>query len=95
MLQKLTDKLYNITRMPGWWMATALSVILLTIIAPHQLAVVLYKVLLVTLGVSLGYLADNMLYRKVVGTPLQTSQARVVSRALIVLGVLLALSMGL
>lgn len=89
----------NLKRLPGWW---AVSLILLGIVgwvAFQQLGVLLYKTSQVVLGVVLGYLADKTLYRHC--PPVDMLQydfyagCRLVSRALIVLGTLLALSIGL
>lgn len=86
-------------RLPGWWIISLGLLILVGGVASQQLGVLLYKTLQVIIGVVLGYLADRSLFRHT--CPIDKVQhdfyggARLISRAIIVLGTLLALSIGL
>lgn len=89
----------QLKRLPGWWTISLLLLAIVGWVAFQQLGVLLYKSLQVSLGVVLGYFADKALFRYC--TPVDEVEhdfyggCRLVSRALIVLGTLLALSIGL
>ncbi len=91
--------LTNIKRLPGWSLTSLIAVIGIAIFAPQQLPVLVFKVLQVTAGIGLAYLADKALFLN--APPIdETSHdiygaARLFSRAIVVLAVLLALSLGI
>lgn len=89
----------HLIRLPGWWIASVLAFIAICYLAPQQIGVLTYKTLQVTFGVGLAYLADRALFRFVV--PLDEishdafGASRIIARALVVLAVLIALSLGI
>ncbi len=91
--------LEHFKRLPGWWIASAILLAIISLIAFQQVGVLLYKTLQVTWGITLAYIADKALFENT----LQVDQidhdffggCRLLARALIVLGVLIAISIGL
>lgn len=96
MLSKLNNTL---CRLWGWWLVSLLASVGIAWFAPQQIGVLVYKVLQVVLGINIAYLADRELFRNV--PPIDTvshdafGAARLLSRALIAVAVLLSLSIGL
>ena len=85
-------------RMTLWTVITLCLLVLLAFIRPEQLQVVLYKLLLVTLGAVTAYWLDRALFPN--ARPTECADIVLVGvammrRALIVLGVIIGLTMGL
>lgn len=88
----------HIKRLPGWWLASAIAFAMIAELAPQQMGVLLYKILQVTVGVGIGYLADHALFKYVQVHDVDRDlfgAARIIARALIVVGVLAAISLGI
>lgn len=85
-------------RMTAWTIITLCLLVLLAAVRPEQLQVVLYKLLLVTLGTVIAYWLDRALFPN--GRPDECSDIVLVAtaylrRALIVLAAVVGLTMGL
>jgi len=97
-VKKLSDK---IPRMSGWTLITIGLVAAIWVVSPKQLEVVAYKTLLLTLAVVLSYHADRAIFKRVrdrLGPDMPRdifAAARLLSRALIFLGCVLGLTLGL
>lgn len=89
----------KIKRLKGWWLATIIVFGAIAVIAPQQIGVLLYKILQVTLGIIISYLADKALFKHVPAVDEVDhgvfGASRIIARALIAIGVLYALSVGL
>jgi hypothetical protein len=89
----------TVRRLGGWLWISTVALLLIGYLAPQQVGVLLFKILQITLGVCLGYTADRELFKYV--TPIDKvdadafGAARLLARAIVVVGVLLALSLGL
>jgi len=87
--------------MSGWSLVTVALVAAIAYVAPKQLEVVTYKTLLLTLAVVLSYHADRAIFKRVrdrLGPDMPRdifAAARLLSRALIFLGCVLGLTLGL
>ena len=90
---------HSIQRLARWWLTVGVLLGLVAWIAPQQLGVLIYKLLQVSLGLVVGYMADRVLYRHT--TPIDLLEndhyaaGRLVSRAIIVAAVLVSLCIGL
>jgi hypothetical protein len=85
-------------RLWQWQVATAAIALLLWAVSPQQFEVVLYKTGLVTLGVVLAYWVDRSLFGRIPHgaiVPNVLTAARFVARALIVVGIVLGLTLGI
>lgn len=85
-------------RMTLWTVITLCLLVLLAFIRPEQLQVVLYKLLLVTLGAVTAYWLDRALFpnsRPTECATLMLLGVAMMRRALIVLAVIIGLTMGL
>ena len=87
-------------RMPAWWLATAVTLGVIGWIGPQHLEVVVWKLLMLTVGVKVGYYADRLLFRN--APPIDSGMARdnvtaarLVCRAIIVYAAMSAFSGGL
>ena len=83
-----------------WYIVTAALMVAIYFVAPQQLSVVTYKVLLVSLAGVLALTIDRSLYKR--WGPLidgmersNVGAARVLARALVFLAVVLGVSLGL
>lgn len=90
----------HLIRFSVWWSATAIALIIVALYAPQQVPVLVYKILQVTIAVTVGYLADRSLFGHlgaISEAPQQGSfgAARIIARALIVVGVILGLTLGI
>lgn len=91
----------RVPRMSGWTLVTVALVLLIWYVAPQQLSVVAYKAALLTLAVVLSYHADRAIFKRVrdrLGPDMPRdafAAARLISRALIFLGCVLGLTLGL
>ena len=89
----------NYKRLPGWWWTMGVLLGLVALVAPQQLGVLIYKLLQVMIGLLVGYLADRALYKHTLPVDIVDANyyggMRLLSRAIIVLGVLIALCVGL
>lgn len=88
------------TRVGGWVLTTALLLVGIYYLAPQQLEVIGYKAALVTLAATLAYMIDRTLYANMSGTPTMTpgdvlSAARTLSRAIVLLAIVLGLTGGI
>lgn len=86
-----------------WYVFALLGAVGIFVTAPQQLPIVIYKLSLVTTGLVGGYWADRVLFR-MLGTEgrlnkrtihLENGGWRVLSRAIVVLAVVLGLTLGL
>lgn len=90
-----------IPRMWDWMLATIAAAGMVAGISPQQIQVVAYKVALITLALVLAYWADRSLFRRaderIDGVMPRDilSAARLLSRALIVLAVVLGVTLGI
>nr|WP_315492961.1 putative holin [uncultured Pseudomonas sp.] len=84
-------------RMTFWALITLALLLCLAIVAPTKLPVVLYKCGLVTLGCVLGYWLDRALfpYARPDAVPACDRPMAGIRRALVVLGCVLGLTLGL
>lgn len=83
-----------------WYIVTIALVVAIHFVAPQQLSVVTYKVLLVTLAAVLALTIDRSLFKRwgpLVDGMLRDNlgAARMISRALVFLAVVLGVSLGL
>lgn len=83
-----------------WYIVTISLMVTIHFVAPQQLTVVVYKVALVTLAAVLTYMIDGSLFKRAsdrVNCRQRDvfSAARMLSRALVFLGVVLGVSLGL
>lgn len=91
----------RIPRMSGWSVVTVALVLAIYYVSPKQLEVVTYKTLLLTLAVVLSYHADRAIFKRVrdrLGPDMPRdifAAARLLARALIFLGCVLGLTLGL
>jgi hypothetical protein len=87
--------------MSGWTLVTVVLIGAIAYIAPQQLQVVTYKTLLLTLAVVLAYHADRALYARVrdrLGEDMPRdvfSAARLLTRAIVFLAVVLGMMLGI
>jgi hypothetical protein len=88
-------------RMGLWIIVSVLVIGIIAAVASQQLAVMLYKVSLVTLGAVIAYFIDRSLFKNMDanlggGTSLRdvAAAARMLSRALVFVAVVLGLSLG-
>lgn len=89
-----------LSRLPGWWVSICLLFGLLLAISPHQVGVILYKALLVCVGIVLAYLSDKALFQNAptINETLphdSLGAARLIARALIATAVVLGLTIGI
>ena len=90
----------KLPRMWQWYLITVGLVVAIHFVAPQQLSVVTYKVLLVTLAAVLAFTIDRSLF-KAWGVLTEgmvrdnLGAARVLARALVFLAVVLGVSLGL
>lgn len=87
-------------RLPGWWAAIAVLVLVIALVAGQQVAVHVWKVLQVVTGLALAYLADRALFWSSWGIDRQqprdaVAAARLVARAVVAGAVILAMAVGL
>ena len=88
-------------RMLDWWVYAIVLMLLIWWIAPQQLQVVAYKAALLALATVLAHMIDKSLFRKVVDRidqfqPRDTySSARLLARALVFVGVVLGVTLGI
>lgn len=92
------DKKFSF-RMWDWVLAALITLLAVWWIAPHQLSVVVYKVTLVTIAANLTFWIDHSLFKRardrIDGVERDLySAACMIRRALIFLGVVLGLSLG-
>lgn len=94
-------KIVKIFRMWDWWLYVAVLIAVVSYIAPQQLSVVAYKACLLALAVVIAYLADRSLFMRTsdqIHERMQRdilSACRVISRALIFVGVCIVFGMGI
>ncbi len=92
----------DLTRLWGWVLIALVLVAIVAYVSPHQVPVVLYKVAMVTLSAVIAYWIDRSLFKYVPHAALDNDlpkstygAARLIARALIYLGTVLAVSLGL
>jgi hypothetical protein len=95
-----TRSVENARRMTGWILCTIVLIAIIWYIHPVQVQVVVYKLLLVTLATVTSYLIDRTLYLHLQGIPTSApgdslSAARLLARALVFLGTVLGLTLGI
>lgn len=87
-------------RMWDWLVYAVILFVIIALVAPQQVPVVAYKASLLALAVILAYMADRSLFKRVAdqldGRMARdlVGAARVISRALIFLGVCIVFGMG-
>ena len=91
----------KIPRMSDWFVYAVLLVGLIWWIAPQQLSVVAYKVTLLALAAVLAYMIDRSLFKRT-GDSIDhhmlrdnVSAARLLARALVFLGTVLGVTLGI
>lgn len=90
----------KIPRMFGWSLLTLVLLLAVWQVAPQQLQVVMYKVVLVTLATVVAYWIDKSLFVRLrdkldAGMDRDiVSAARVVSRSIVFLAVVLGMTLG-
>jgi hypothetical protein len=94
------DLQQHMQRLGAWWLMTALALIVVVLVAPHQTGVLVYKVCQVTMAILLTYGADRALFRYAPGItadmPRDTmSAARVLARAIVALAIIIGLTVGI
>lgn len=88
-------------RMYDWVVATAVLLAIVAYVAPEQLGLIVYKMLLVSIAAAMAYWVDYSLYRQLKQrldeslTPDIFGAMRILSRALIFIGVVLGVTQGL
>lgn len=87
-------------RFKWWWLLSVAPVIAVMFIAPQQGGVLLFKVAQLSIGVLLVYAADRALFKHAprisIDMPRDNlSAALVISRAIVALAVLIALTLGI
>lgn len=87
-------------RLRGWWMVTLGALVVVAYIAHQQVAVLLYKLLQVTLAVTLAYFADRTLFRHTADIDEDLDRGvfgagRLIARAIVALAVILGITMGI
>lgn len=84
-----------------WWIYVAVLMAVIAILAPQQVEVIAYKACLLALAVVIAYMADRSLFKRALDQIDHRmsrdilSAGRVISRALIFLGVCIVLGMGI
>lgn len=96
----MTKFVAAISRLLSWWVATAIALSLVAFIAPQQMEILVYKLLLITCSVLVSYWADRALFRNApdidVTMPRDAlSAARLLARAILALGVIVGLTLGI
>jgi hypothetical protein len=98
----MLDQLGNfLSRMRVWLAVTAALMLLMWWLAPQQLSVVSYKAVLLTLATVLAYQIDRGLFqhapsmRELLNTNPVLAAARLIARALVFLGVVLGVTLGI
>ena len=90
-----------LSRMRTWIGLTALLLLLVWWIAPQQISVVVYKAVLLTLATVLAYQIDRGLFQHAPGmhallsTNPMIAAARLLSRAVVFLGCVLGVTLGI
>lgn len=90
----------RVPRMWQWYLATALLIAAIGAIQPHQLPVAIYKLMLLTLAVAIAHTADRHLFARLTDDVLRErgellQSARVLARALVFLGCVLGVTLGI
>ena len=92
-----------VVRFGPWGISAVLAIAIVAWVAPHQMGVLIYKLALVTLAVPLTYWADRTLFACAPPVTAATfltqnssiASARLITRALIALAIILGLTLGL
>jgi hypothetical protein len=87
-------------RLTGWMALAVVLLVGLAVLQPQQMGVILYKIALVVVAVVVSYAADRSIYGRVdkLNETLKrdtVGAARVLSRAIIFVAVMLGLTQGL
>jgi hypothetical protein len=89
----------HLKRLPGWWSTSLIALGVVAWIAPQQLGVLTFKLLQITIAVGLAYLADKALFRDTLNVDEVPHDifgaARLLSRALVALAIILGFCVGL
>jgi hypothetical protein len=94
-------KMPVLPRMWDWWVATVAAAVLVWWLAPAQFQVVAYKISLITLAIMVAYWADKSLFSRASDRIHKKMQrdvygaARLLTRALVVLAVVLGITLGI
>lgn len=87
-------------RFGGWWLISLAALIWVMWMSPENGTVLTYKLAMVTVGLLLAYWADRVLFRNAPDIEHDmprdaVSAARIVSRAIVTLGVIHGLASGI
>jgi hypothetical protein len=89
----------HVKRWGGWWVGAVGLVAVIGLIADEQLEVMAYKVALVCVGQLLSYVADRTIFSNAPEVSYEMSgevaAARLHARALIFLGVMIGITVGI
>jgi hypothetical protein len=90
----------RVKRFGSWWLATLIGLIIISIIAGHQVGVLIYKVLQITLALGISYAADRSLFRQTIGIDINLPDsplgaARLIARAIVAMAIILGLTLGI
>lgn len=87
-------------RFGGWWILLVFPLLAVLVTAPQQGPVILYKLSQLSLGVLLAYAADRMLFRNAPDIDPEmprdaVSAARLIGRAVVALGIIVGITLGI
>ena len=90
----------HVRRLGGWWLVVVLAIVVVAFTEPQAMSVLPWKILQVAVAITIGYVADRTLYLKAPDIDKdmprdQVTTARLICRAIIVLGVIIGLTTGL
>lgn len=102
MVQSMEAKVKRVTRLWGWMAIAVVLVGVVAYVSPQQVPVIMYKLALVTVSAVVAYWIDQSLFKFVPHAQLDSflptstyGAARLIARAVIYLGTVLAISLGL
>lgn len=94
-MEMLTALLKKMPRMWDWWLTSVVLVALIYWIAPQQLPVMAYKMVLVSIAAVLAYWIDRSLFKRAAAVDSAADGWVMLRRALVFLGCVLGLSLGI
>lgn len=90
---------HHAKRFGGWWVAAVGLIVVIGFLAGQQIEVLIYKVAQVCVGLMLAYVADRTLFSNAPEVTCEMSGsiggARLIARAIVALGVLVGITVGL
>ena len=96
----MSETKVHVKRFGGWWLLALIPLGAVLVLAPQQGEVLLYKLCQVAIAVLLSYWADRVIFRNAPqidpAMPRDiVSAARLLTRAIVVLGILVGLTVGI